>query len=185
MRNGKYPKKVWSRVQARSGEASNAARQRSCHGCTRPGRARKRAAALGQGVRLRGRQIKRLIGLKRTSRARKSSDSNASWTGSRLRLAQSVARPSGLGRDLLREPGGPLDAGCPAKGTQQTGGDYLGTAANVLNTALRPISWTASSRLLSPINAGWLTSPTSGRQRAGCMWRWCWTCTRAVRWAGP
>ena len=54
VRNGKYSKKVWSRVQARSGQASNAARQRSCHGCTRPERARKRAAALGQGVRLRG-----------------------------------------------------------------------------------------------------------------------------------
>ena len=66
-------------------------------------------------------------------------------------------------------------------------GGYLGTAVNVLNTALRPISWTVSSTQPNPINAGWLTSPTSGRLRAGCMWRWrwCWTCTHDTRWARP
>ncbi len=53
VRNGKYPKEVWIRVQARSGQASNAARQCSCHGSAGPGRARERAAALDQGVRLR------------------------------------------------------------------------------------------------------------------------------------
>ena len=31
MRYGEHPKKVWSRVQARSGQASAAAWQRSCH----------------------------------------------------------------------------------------------------------------------------------------------------------
>ena len=44
--NGKQSKKVWSRVQAKSGQASTAAWQRSCQGGAKPGRARERAAAL-------------------------------------------------------------------------------------------------------------------------------------------
>jgi len=49
---------------------------------------------------------------------------------------------------------------------------------------LRPTCWTANSRLTHRTRSGWRTSPTSGRPRAGCTWRWCWTCTRAGRWAG-
>ena len=38
--------------------------------------------------------------------------------------------------------------------------------------------------LTHPIRNGWLTSLTSGRPKAGCMWRWRWTCTRGASWGG-
>ena len=50
VRNGKYPKKVWSRVKARSGQASNAAGQRSRHGCAGPGRANVRFVHVNSAV---------------------------------------------------------------------------------------------------------------------------------------
>jgi hypothetical protein len=34
------------------------------------------------------------------------------------------------------------------------------------------------------IRSGAGTSPMSGRKADGITWQWCWTCSRAARWAG-
>ena len=44
--------------------------------------------------------------------------------------------------------------------------------------------WIASSRPTHRTRSGWLTSPTSGRPRAGCTWPWCWTCSPGALWDG-
>ena len=59
------------------------------------------------------------------------------------------------------------------RGLPQDRGERNAIADNVLDRQFRPPSRTKS---------GLLTSPTSGRPRAGCMWLSCWTCTRAARW---
>lgn len=65
---------------------------------------------------------------------------------------------------------GPDDVGCPRTEAR---------AARWPTTC-----WTASSMPRARTKNGWPTSPKSGRPRAGCTWRRCWTCTRGASWAG-
>ena len=39
-------------------------------------------------------------------------------------------------------------------------------------------------KLTESINCGWLISPTFSWAASLCMWRWCWTHSRAKWWAG-
>lgn len=76
-----------------------------------------------------------------------------------------------------------IDAGagpaCQAQAARLAQGRTMASAA-----PLGSMCWTADSRLTHQTRSGWRTSPTSGRPRAGCTSRWCWTCTRTGRWAG-
>ena len=61
------------------------------------------------------------------------------------------------------------------RGLPQYRGERSAIADNVLDR---------HSKLTRRTRSGSPTSPTSGRPRDGCTWRWCLTCTRAVQWAG-
>ena len=47
----------------------------------------------------------------------------------------------------------------------------------------RPTVWSGSSMSVNRTRSGSPTSLTSARMRAGCTWRWCWICFRAIGWS--
>lgn len=65
---------------------------------------------------------------------------------------------------------------------RQKGAESPATMAN--DRLSQTTSSTGISKRITRTRSGWLTLPTSGPPRAGCMWRSCWTCFPAALSAG-